>query len=140
MIGLPKNRAPTHPGEMLLKEFLKPLNISQSELARMIGVSFQRVHQLIHCKRAMTADTAYRLAKLLGTTPGVWMGLQVTWDLYELQRSVELAEALRSITPHSLKAVTIAHAYSLSPKRTGPKSRKDAGSSAKARGRRASGE
>jgi addiction module HigA family antidote len=92
MILIPSNRAPTHPGEMLLEEFLTPLGLSQSELARRIGVSFVRVNELVHGKRGVTPDTALRLARLFGTTPDFWLNGQLAWDLYHAVHSAQAAE------------------------------------------------
>jgi addiction module HigA family antidote len=80
---LPKHRPPTHPGEMLLREFLEPLGITQRELAARIHVSYPRVNELINGKRGVTPDTALRLAKLLGTTPEFWLNGQLNRDLWE---------------------------------------------------------
>jgi len=77
---LPKNRATTHPGEILLHEFLAPLEISQSDLARHLGISVQCVNELIRGKRGVTPDTAWLLSKSLGTSPEFWMNLQVNYD------------------------------------------------------------
>ena len=78
---LPKNRTTTHPGEILLHEFLEPLEISQSEFARHLDISIQRVNELIRGKRGVTPDTAWLLSKALGTSPAFWMNLQVNYDL-----------------------------------------------------------
>ncbi len=78
---LPKNRTTTHPGEILLHEFLEPLEISQSEFARHLDISIQRVNELIRGKRGVTPDTAWLLSKALGTSPEFWMNLQVNYDL-----------------------------------------------------------
>ena len=83
----PMRRAPTHPGEMLALEFMAPLNMTQVELAERIGVPFQRVNQIVRRKRAVTPDTALRLARLFGTTAEFWLNLQQAWDLYEAKRS-----------------------------------------------------
>jgi addiction module HigA family antidote len=87
MHRLPTKRPPTHPGEMLLLEFLEPLGLTQVELAQRIGVPFQRINQIVKHKRAVTPDTALRLAQLLGTTPEFWLNLQQNWDLYEAMTS-----------------------------------------------------
>ncbi|MCY3022383.1 MAG: HigA family addiction module antitoxin [Planctomycetota bacterium] len=76
---LPKN--PTHPGEMLLEEFLNPLGISQVEFARHIGVSFKRINEIVNGRRAVTPETAWLFAAALGTSPQFWMNLQATYDL-----------------------------------------------------------
>jgi antitoxin HigA-1 len=83
MHRLPTKRPPTHPGEMLLLEFLEPLGLTQVELAQRIGVPFQRINQIVKQKRSVTPDTALRFAQLLGTTPEFWLSLQQNWDLYE---------------------------------------------------------
>lgn len=79
---LPKHRPPTHPGEMLLEEFLKPLGISQSELAIRLGVSYPRLNEIVRGRRSVTPDTALRLARVLGMPADFWLGLQQDWDLW----------------------------------------------------------
>jgi addiction module HigA family antidote len=79
-------RAPTHPGEMLLEEFLKPLGMSQADAARKMRISSNRLNELIRKKRGVTAETALRLADLLGTSPEFWLNLQTTWDLWHAYR------------------------------------------------------
>ncbi|MEO7360465.1 MAG: HigA family addiction module antitoxin [Gemmatimonadaceae bacterium] len=86
MVRSPTHREPTHPGEMLLEEFLTPMGLTQRELADGIHVPYQRVNELVNGKRGVTPHTALRLAKFLGTTPDVWMIVQVRWDLYHAQR------------------------------------------------------
>lgn len=95
MIRVPTHREPTHPGEMLLEEFLEPLDISQRTLANGIRVPYQRVNELVNKRRGVTPATALRLAKFFGNTPGFWMNLQLRWDLFHAQRTE--AEALRKI-------------------------------------------
>lgn len=97
MIRVPTHREPTHPGEMLLEEFLKPLGLSQRDLAQRIRVPYQRVNQLINRRRGITPATALRLAKFFGNSPGFWMNLQLRWDLYRAQAAE--AHALRRIRP-----------------------------------------
>jgi addiction module HigA family antidote len=80
---IPTNRAPTHPGEVLLKEFLGPLDLTQVDAAAKLGISTNRLNEIIRGKRGVTADTALRLSKLLKTTPQFWLNLQNAWDLYE---------------------------------------------------------
>jgi antitoxin HigA-1 len=84
---IPTHREPTHPGVMLLEEFLKPMGITQQQLANELGVSYQRVNELVRGKRGITAETALRLSKFFGTTAGFWMNLQARCDLYRAQRS-----------------------------------------------------
>lgn len=79
---IPKNRRPTPPGEILLKEFLEPLGMTQVWLAKRIGVPVQRINTLISGKRGVTAETALLLARQLKTTPEFWMNLQNACDLY----------------------------------------------------------
>lgn len=73
--------APVHPGEVLLEEFLKPMSISQNRLALSIGVPARRINEIVLGKRAITADTALRLARFFGTSPQFWLGLQTDYDL-----------------------------------------------------------
>ena len=78
-----------HPGEVLLEEFLKPLGISQNRLARAMGVPPRRINEIVHGKRAVTADTALRLARALGTSEQFWMGLQADYDLEEARKAAQ---------------------------------------------------
>lgn len=80
---IPTRRAPTHPGEILLKEFLLPLSITQVHLASHIGVPVQRVNELIRGKRGVTPDTAWLLSKAFTTSPEFWLNLQAACDLYQ---------------------------------------------------------
>ena len=79
-------RAPTHPGEVLAEEFLRPLGLSQAEAARRMRMSTNRLNELVRGKRGVTAATAIRLASLLGTSPELWLNLQTTWDLWQAYR------------------------------------------------------
>jgi addiction module HigA family antidote len=72
-----------HPGEILLEEFLIPMELSQNRLARDIGVPPRRINEIVHGKRAVSADTALRLARYFGTSEAFWMGLQADYDLEE---------------------------------------------------------
>jgi len=92
---LPSERPPTHPGEMLLEEFLKPLGISQSAFAVKLGVSFPRLNEIVRGKRAVTPDTALRLARVLGMPADFWLGLQTDWDLWHAMRDDRAAEIAR---------------------------------------------
>ena len=76
-----KKLAPVHPGEILLEEFLKPMNLSQNRLAKGIGVPARRINEIVLRKRRVTADTALRLARYFGTSPQFWMRLQMSYDL-----------------------------------------------------------
>ncbi len=97
MIRVPTHREPTHPGEMLREEFLKPMGVSQRTLADAIHVPYQRVNELINKKRGVTPSTALRLAKFFGNSPGFWMNLQLRWDLYQAQQAE--ASVLKRIHP-----------------------------------------
>ena len=79
-------RPPTHPGEVLREEFLVPLGLSQKEAARRMRISTNRLNELVRGKRGVTADTALRLAQLLGTSPEFWLNLQMTFDLWHAHR------------------------------------------------------
>ncbi len=90
-----------HPGEVLLEEFLKPLDISQNKLARDIRVPPRRVNEIVLRKRAITPDTALRLARYFATSERFWLGLQMDYDLEEAQRAMgeEIQKEVRPITP-----------------------------------------
>jgi len=90
---IPKYREPTSAGEMLIEEFLKPLGMTQSTAAERMKMPLQRLNEIINGKRGITADTALRLAELLGTTSEFWMNLQVSRDLYKATRRRERALA-----------------------------------------------
>jgi len=92
---LPTHRPPTHPGEMLLEEFLKPLGISQSAFAVRLGVSFPRLNEIVNGKRSVTPDSALRLAQVTGMSADFWLGLQQDWDLWHALRSSAAAEISR---------------------------------------------
>ena len=84
-----------HPGEVLFEEFLNPMEISQNRLARAMNVPPRRINEIVHGKRAITADTALRLAHALGTSEQFWMGLQAEYDLEEVRKSS--AKALKKV-------------------------------------------
>ena len=86
-VGVPARRPP-HPGQFLETRFLKPLGISQTELAHALGVSRRRVNELINGKRAITPDTAVRLAMYFGNEAAFWMLLQVAWDMHSAVHEV----------------------------------------------------
>jgi len=89
MIRIPTHREPTHPGEMLLEEFLNPMGLTQRELAMAIHVPYQRVNELVNNRRGVTPSTALRLAKYFGTSPDFWMNLQLRCDLYRAREIEE---------------------------------------------------
>ena len=98
---LPKNRPPTHPGEMLLEEFIKPFNITQTKLAQQLGVPYPRLNEIINGRRSVTPDTALRLSQVLGMSADFWLGLQQDWDLWHAMNSPKAIEIKR------LKPLTI---------------------------------
>lgn len=94
---IPTHREPTHPGEMLVEEFLQPLNITQRMLADAIHVPYQRINEIVNMKRGVTPSTALRLAKYFGTTEEFWLNLQMRWDLYRSKKFE--AQELEEIKP-----------------------------------------
>ena len=97
MIRIPTHRTPTHPGEMLLEEFLNPMGFTQRDLSDAIHVPYQRINEIINGRRGVTPSTALRLSKFFGVSPDFWMNLQLRWDLYFAQQSE--ADQLKAIKP-----------------------------------------
>ena len=95
---LPRKRPPTHPGEMLLEEFVKPLGITQTELARCLDVSYPRLNEIIKGRRSVTPDTALRLSRVLGMSADFWLGLQQDWDLWHAMNNPQ-AEKIKHLKP-----------------------------------------
>ena len=95
---LPAKRPPTHPGEMLLEEFLKPLEIGQSDFAARLGISSASLNEIIRGKRSVTPEIALRLAQVLGVSADFWLGLQQDWDLWHVARS-KSAEKIAQLEP-----------------------------------------
>ena len=87
MVRIPTNRIPTHPGEMLLEEFLVPAGLPQVELATSIHVPYQRINDIVNGRRGITPSTALRLAKFFGNSADFWMNLQLRWDLYHARKN-----------------------------------------------------
>ena len=100
MVRVPTHREPTHPGEMLIEEFLTPMGITQKELANSIHVPYQIVNEIINQKRGITPSTALRLAKYFGMSEDFWMNIQLRWDLYKAKQVEE--KELKSIRPINL--------------------------------------
>ena len=92
---IPTDRAPTHPGEMLLEEFVIPLGITQTDLSERLGISYPRLNEIIKGKRGVTPDTALRLERVFGMEAQFWLNLQTVWDLYEAQHSTGAHEIAR---------------------------------------------
>ena len=99
----PTDRRPTHPGGMLLEEWLKPMGLSQTDFAAALGVPFQRLNELILGKRGVTPDTALRLSRVLGTTPELWLNLQQAWDLWHAMQTPD-AKAIAKLKPLKVPA------------------------------------
>ena len=97
MVRIPTHRTPTHPGEMLLEEFLKPMGVTQRDLANAINVPYQRVNEIINGRRGITPSTALRLARVFRVSADFWMNIQLRWDLYFAKKSE--SDALKSIKP-----------------------------------------
>ena len=79
-------RIPTHPGEILKEDFLEPLNITQSHLAKALGTSFRAINELVNEKRGITVEMALKLSKYFGTSPQLWLNLQNQYDLYKVAK------------------------------------------------------
>jgi len=99
MVRVPTHRIPTHPGEMLLEEFLNPMGISQKDLADNIEVPYQRINEIVNGRRGITPSTALRLAKFFDMSADFWMSLQLRWDLYFAQQAEN--KVLERIQPYS---------------------------------------
>jgi antitoxin HigA-1 len=102
MIRIPTDRPPTHPGDVLLEEFLVPMQVTQRELADAIHVPYQRINEIINGRRGITPGTALRLAKFFGMSPDFWMNMQLRWDLYNAQLSEkDTLKTMRRYNPAS---------------------------------------
>lgn len=95
MPKLPKKRAPTHPGEMLLKEFLEPMGVSQRKFATHLGWTYARLNEIVNGKRGVSAESALAFGEALRTGPEFWLNLQRDWDLWHLLRGREKIPPLR---------------------------------------------
>ncbi|WP_310426067.1 HigA family addiction module antitoxin [Chamaesiphon sp. VAR_48_metabat_135_sub] len=108
MVRIPTNRPPTHPGEMLLTEFLEPLGLTQKHLAESIHVPYQRINEIINGKRGVTPSTALRLAKFFGVSSDFWLNLQLRWDLYHVQKQEgELIEQIQVFSSDSVEKLNL---------------------------------
>ncbi len=93
---IPKYRPPSHPGEILLKDFLEPMGITQRQLADALHVPYQRINELVNQKRGITPSTAIRLSKFFGNSSNFWLNLQQNWELYHVLKEEE--EELKTIS------------------------------------------
>ena len=91
---LPRNREPTHPGHMLLEEFLKPMCLTQSEFARHLGWTYARVNEIVHGKRGISAETALSLGDVFNMESEFWLNLQRDYDLWEAKKCHKRIEPL----------------------------------------------
>lgn len=89
---LPKNRPPTHPGAILLREFIEPLGLTQTAVASALGVSYPRLNEIVHGKRGVTPDTALRLERMFGLDAASWLNMQRDYDLWQALHSPAAAE------------------------------------------------
>jgi len=102
MVRIPTHRTPTHPGEMLLEEFLNPMGLTQRELADAIHVPYQRVNDIVNGRRGITPSTALRLAKYFNMSADFWMNVQLRWDMYFAQQDeVTVLETIRPLSPRA---------------------------------------
>ncbi len=97
MVRIPAHREPTHPGEILLEEFLIPMGITQRELSKAIHVPYQRVNEIVNKRRGVSPSTSLRLAKFFRTSEDFWVNLQLKWDLYRAKQAD--AKELKTIKP-----------------------------------------
>lgn len=95
-----KHRKPTHPGEYIAEDILNELEMSQSQLAKTLGVSRKTINELVNQKRGLSPDMALRLGKYTKTNPRTWMNLQTAWDLWEVSTS-EAAKSIAKIEPYA---------------------------------------
>lgn len=84
---LPKNRSPKHPGEVLLNDFLEPLELSQKQFAEHLGWTYARLNEIVNMRRGVTADSALAFAEAFGVKPEYWLDLQRDWDLWRAKQT-----------------------------------------------------
>jgi addiction module HigA family antidote len=104
MVRIPTHRRPTPPGEILWREFLEPLGITQTAFAKHLGITHHRLNEIIRGKRAISTDTALRLSRVLGTTPDLWLNMQQAVDLYDAMHSPTSKEIARLHPLRELKS------------------------------------
>src|SRR5215475_15713928 len=98
-VRIPAERPPTSPGEMLLEDFIRPLGMTQAELAERIGVSYVRLNEIVNGRRGITPSTALRLAKAFGTSAQFWLNGQLALDLYKASHDEKELRELERIEP-----------------------------------------
>lgn len=92
---VPNNRMPSHPGEILLHEFIEPLELTQKQIAEHLGWTYARVNEIVNGKRGVTADSALSLSEAFGVTPDFWLNLQTIFDLYQAKQKHKHVEPLK---------------------------------------------
>jgi addiction module HigA family antidote len=138
MVLLPKNRAPTHAGE-LLEELIEDFAMTQTEVAKRTAMPFPRVNEIVRGKRGITPDTALRLARLFGTTADLWLNYQLAWDLWHAreQSGPEIDEKVRPLARAARVTATSRYSRASSGRsggaRAGVRRRTTAGSGGKRR-------
>ncbi|KTD47488.1 plasmid maintenance system antidote protein [Legionella quinlivanii] len=95
----PTSKAPAHPGEVLLKDFLEPLNLSQKQFAEHLGWTYARLNEIVNMRRGVTADSALSFAESLGTEPEFWLNIQQKWDLWRARQNHTTVSPLPQIKP-----------------------------------------
>ncbi len=103
MVRIPTHEPPAHPGEILLEDYLKPLSMTQVELAKRIEVPLNRVNEIVKGKRGVTPDTALRLERLFGASGQSWLNAQLVWDIYYVQHSAD-AKNIQRIRPLNVRS------------------------------------
>jgi len=98
---MPTNRSPIHPGEILLEEFMKPYGMTQTEIAKRIGVSRKHISEIVNGRKGISTDIGLRLSRLFGTSPELWLNGQLAWDVWHAMRG-ESAYKLEAIKPVSI--------------------------------------
>jgi antitoxin HigA-1 len=96
-----KKIPPIHPGEILFEEFLKPMNLSQNQLGRDLGVPPRRINEIVHGKRSITADAALRLATYFNNSPSFWLGLQMDYDL-DVAKDIPSLRIKKEVKHHAI--------------------------------------
>ena len=98
VLRIPTHRRPTTPGEIILREFIEPLGITQTLLAQHLGITYHRLNEIVNGKRGITTDTAMRLERVLGPSAGFWLNAQYAVDLYDAMHS-PVAKAIARLEP-----------------------------------------
>ena len=101
---LPTNRSPSHPGEILLKEFLEPLNLSQKQFAKHLGWTYTRLNEIINARRGITADSALAFSEAFNTKPEFWLNLQRDWDLWRARQTHVVIKLLPQVKEQTDKS------------------------------------